>query len=261
MFEVHAYPIQMEQSESSFHMIVHYTDITQSTKLQGQIIQSEKMAALGLLAGNIAHELNNPLTGIKSLAQILISEVGKDHVSFSDLHEIEQAAQRSEQIIKNLLDFSSLHDSQKQKVSLRDVVQKTLPFLKTTMRYQSTQIELEEGEDDVEVEPQLLQQVIFNLVNNACQAMGDTGTLTLSSTILSDFVQVSVRDTGPGIPLEIRDAIFAPFFTTKEEGLGTGLGLSMSRSIIEKFGGTLYLNEQWTSGSEFIIRLPRVGKR
>ncbi len=257
MFEVHAYPIQIMPSERSFHMIVHYTDITQGTKLQGQIIQSEKMAALGLLAGNIAHELNNPLTGIKSLAQILVTEVGKEHVSFSDLQEIEQAALRSEQIIKNLLDFSSLHESKKEIVSLREVVQKTLPFLKTTMRYHRSVIELDEGNDLIEVEPQLLQQVIFNLVNNACQAMGDTGELTLTSQVTESAVELMVRDTGPGVPAEIREAIFAPFFTTKEEGLGTGLGLSMSRSIIEKFSGKLYLHEQYTEGSEFIIRLPK----
>jgi two-component system, NtrC family, sensor kinase len=258
MFEVHSYPILIEPSEKKFHMIVHYTDITQSTKLQGQIIQSEKMAALGLLAGNIAHELNNPLTGIRSLAQILMKEIGSQHVVYSDLKEIEQAAQRSELIIKNLLDFSSLHESRKEEVSLHSIVEKTLPFLKTTMRYHQSHIDLAKEDDFVDVEPQLLQQVIFNLVNNACQAMGDEGVLTLSSYVDSKHVFFSVKDTGPGIPQEIREAIFAPFFTTKEEGQGTGLGLSMSRSIVEKFGGQLYLNESCTEGSEFIIRLPKV---
>jgi nitrogen-specific signal transduction histidine kinase len=260
MFEVHAYPIRLNPDEDSQHMIVHYTDITQATKLQGQIIQSEKMAALGLLAGNIAHELNNPLTGIKSLAQILIPEVGEKHISFSDLGEIEQAALRSEQVIRNLLDFSSLQDPKKEVISLREVVQKTLPFLKTTMRYHSTAIELAESDDYIDVEPQLLQQVIFNLVNNACQAMGETGKLTLSSTIDKERIEFRVSDTGPGVPLEIREAIFSAFFTTKEEGQGTGLGLSMSRSIVEKFGGQLFLDETVTQGSEFVIRLPLVRK-
>jgi two-component system, NtrC family, sensor kinase len=260
MFEVHAYPIRLNPNEDSQHMIVHYTDITQATKLQGQIIQSEKMAALGLLAGNIAHELNNPLTGIKSLAQILISEVGATHVSRSDLVEIEQAALRSEQVIRNLLDFSSLQEPKKEVISLREVVQKTLPFLKATMRYTNTAIELEEVDDNIEVEPQLLQQVIFNLVNNACQAMGETGALTLSSRVGQDSIEFRVRDTGPGVPIEIREAIFNAFFTTKDEGQGTGLGLSMSRSIVEKFGGKLYLDETILEGSEFVIRLPRVRK-
>ena len=261
MFEVHAYPIRLNPEEDSQHMIVHYTDITQATKLQGQIIQSEKMAALGLLAGNIAHELNNPLTGIKSLAQILLSEVGEKHVSFSDLGEIEQAAFRSEQVIRNLLDFSSLQEPKKEVISLREVVQKTLPFLKTTMRYHSTAIELEESDDYIDVEPQLLQQVIFNLVNNACQAMGETGKLTLSSAIDKNIIEFRVIDTGPGVPVEIREAIFSAFFTTKEEGQGTGLGLSMSRSIVEKFGGRLFLDEAVTQGSEFVIRLPLVRKQ
>lgn len=261
LFEVHAYPIEMEPSEQSLHTIVHYADMTQAIKLQGQIIQSEKMSALGLLAGNIAHELNNPLTGIKSLSQILLTEIGPQHVATPDLREIEHAAERSENIIKNLLDFSSLHESEKEKVSLRSVVEKTLPFLKTTMRYHRSHIELQEGDDRVEVEPQLLQQVIFNLVNNACQAMGETGTLTLRSQIQTNEIYFSVHDTGPGVPPSIREAIFTPFFTTKEEGQGTGLGLSMSRSIIEKFDGKLYLNEEKREGTEFVIVLPKVGKK
>ncbi len=269
LFEVHAYPISVEADEKNQHMIVHYADITQATKLQGQIIQSEKMAALGLLAGNIAHELNNPLTGIRSLAQILIAEsqaaqqvtvsaTTAQQQTTNDLKEIEMAAQRSELIIKNLLDFSSLHETQKEKIPFRAIVEKTLPFLKTMMRYHNCHIELTEDNDSVEVEPQLIQQVIFNLVNNACQAMGETGNLTLRSWTDQSSVYFAVRDDGPGIPLHIREAIFTPFFTTKEEGQGTGLGLSLSRSIVEKCGGKLELNEEVAQGSEFVIRLAKV---
>lgn len=258
LFEVHAYPIFAEADEKNQHMIVHYADITQATKLQGQIIQSEKMAALGLLAGNIAHELNNPLTGIRSLSQILIAEQTASEQVGSDLKEIEMAAQRSEHIIKNLLDFSSLHETQKEKIPFREIVEKTLPFLKTMMRYHNCHIELTEDNDTVEVEPQLIQQVIFNLVNNACQAMGETGNLTLRSWTDTKSVYFAVRDDGPGIPQHIREAIFTPFFTTKDEGHGTGLGLSLSRSIVEKCGGKLELNEGITQGSEFVIRLAKV---
>lgn len=257
IYEVHVYPIYLGQQERFANMIIHYADVTQATHLQGRLIQSEKMSAIGLLAGNIAHELNNPLTGIKSLAQILLTEVPASSPVHSDLAEIQAAAERSELIIKNLLEFSSLHAHSVETVSVRGIITKTMPFLKTALRYHNSFIELEEGDDFVVVEPHLLQQVIFNLVNNACQAMGDEGDLSLESKILPQAIEIRVRDTGPGIPLEIRESIFTPFFTTKEEGQGTGLGLSMSRSIIEKFGGKLFLNESLQKGSEFIIHLPR----
>jgi signal transduction histidine kinase len=191
------------------------------------------------------------------LAQILLTEIPKEAPAHNDLIEVQAAANRSEQIIKNLLEFSSLHGDTVELVSVRAMISKTMPFLKTALRYHNSFIDLADGDDTVVAEPHLLQQVIFNLVNNACQAMGDEGDLFLTSRILPASIEILVRDSGPGVPREIREAIFTPFFTTKEEGKGTGLGLSMSRSIIEKFGGTLTLNEKIEKGSEFIIRLPR----
>jgi two-component system, NtrC family, sensor kinase len=259
IFEVNVYPIYLAPGEQSYNSIIHYTDITRAAQLQGQLIQSEKMSAIGLLAGNIAHELNNPLTGIKSLAQILQTEVPNEGTLRQDLKEVEMAAERSEQIIKNLLEFSSFHSSEGlEAISVRKVIMKTLAFLKTAMRYQNSHIELSEDEDMVVMEPHLLQQVIFNLVNNACQAMGDEGDLFLTSEVLPQSIEITVKDTGPGIPAEIRKSIFTPFFTTKEEGKGTGLGLSMSRAIVEKFGGQLVLKENVDKGSEFVITLPKV---
>jgi two-component system, NtrC family, sensor kinase len=260
IYEVHAYPIYMGNQEKFFNMIIHYADVTQATILQSRLVQSEKMSAIGLLAGNIAHELNNPLTGIKSLAQILLTEVPDKSPIYSDLLEIQAAARRSELIIKNLLEFSSLHAQVAEEISVRETISKTMLFLKTALRYHNSFIELAEGDDIIVAEPHLLQQVIFNLVNNACQAMGDEGDLHLETKILADVIEIRVRDTGPGIPKEIREAIFTPFFTTKEEGQGTGLGLSMSRSVIEKFGGSIRLSETLEKGSEFIIQLPRKKK-
>jgi signal transduction histidine kinase len=257
IFEVNVYPIYLAPGEKSYNSIIHYTDVTQATQLHSQLIQSEKMSAIGLLAGNIAHELNNPLTGIKSLAQILQTEVPDQGTLLQDLKEVEMAAERSEQIIKNLLEFSSFQTSEHlEAVSVRTVVLKTLAFLKTAMRYQNSHIELSEEEDLVVIQPHLLQQVVFNLVNNACQAMGDEGDLFLSSQVRGSTIEITVKDTGPGIPAEIRKSIFTPFFTTKEEGKGTGLGLSMSRAIVEKFGGELQLKENVDKGSEFVIILP-----
>lgn len=259
-FDVEAFPIVVEGAMESSNWIVHYKDVTRSANLQGQLVQSEKMAAIGMLAGNIAHELNNPLTGIKSLAQILLSEVPKDSSVHSDLMEVQGASERCEQIIKNLLEFSTGKSNDWIHCSLQDVIKKTLPFLKTAMHYFNSNVDLAQGKDTVFVDPQLLQQVVFNLVNNACQAMGSSGTIHIVSEIDASVVRVRVRDTGPGVPSHLRQEIFAPFFTTKEEGQGTGLGLSVSRSIIEKFKGKLYLNEEIQQGCEFVIELPRSDK-
>lgn len=256
-YEVEAFPIVVEHAAESSNWIVHYKDVTRSVSLQGQLVQSEKMAAIGMLAGNIAHELNNPLTGIKSLAQILLAEVPKDSPVHADLKEVQHASERCEQIIKNLLDFSSGKSNDFVPCSLRDVVNKTLPLLKTAMHYFNSHVVLTDSVDTVHVDPQLLQQVIFNLVNNACQAMGNSGSIFITSEVDKAVVRVRIRDTGPGVPAQLRRDIFAPFFTTKEEGKGTGLGLSVSRSIVEKFQGKLYLNEEILEGSEFVIELPR----
>lgn len=257
VFDVDANPIEIEGALESTNWIVYYKDVTRSAHLQGQLVQSEKMAAIGMLAGNIAHELNNPLTGIKSLTQILLSEIPGDSPVHMDLLEVQNASERCEQIIKNLLDFSTGKSNEFSKNSVRDVVQKTLPLLKTALHYFNSHIDLSTEEDFVDIDPQLFQQVIFNLVNNACQAMGHQGELTIHSEVDTGWVRLRIRDTGPGVPPQLRAEIFAPFFTTKVEGQGTGLGLSVSRSIVEKFKGKLYLNDDVIQGSEFVIELPR----
>ena len=151
-------------------------------------------------------------------------------------------------------------------VSLNEVVRRTLPMLKTAMRDHRSEMLLSEKENEIRVEPHLMQQVVFNLVNNACQAMPDPGTITVETSGEIDpqgrrWSVLKVRDTGVGIPPEIMDSIFEPFFTTKEKGQGTGLGLSMCRSVIEKFGGRIDVESEVGVGTGFTVRLPEVGKK
>ncbi|WP_413290069.1 ATP-binding protein [Bdellovibrio sp. HCB337] len=258
-YQVYSYPVVIESGSRSTNVVNQYVDITESRELYLKVLQSEKMGAIGKLAGHIAHELNNPLTGLRSLAQVLLQEAPKGESLHSDLQEIEKAALRSQKIIKNLLEFSQ-NDSQPQVlISVDEIVEKTLPMLKTALRSHRFQLNLKSREALVEVEPHLLQQVVFNLVNNACQAMKDPGTLTVSAVISSQhprFVELSVRDTGAGIPKDIQNKIFEAFFTTKKEGLGTGLGLSMSRSIVERFGGEIRFDSEMGKGTVFYINLP-----
>lgn len=258
--EVHSYPIRMEGDAIVTNVINHYVDVTSARELHGRVVQSEKMAAIGLLAGNIAHELNNPLTGIRSLAQVLLAELEPETQLHSDVLEVEKAGARSQKIIENLLDFSKGGSDDRQvPVSLNEVVLRTLPMLKTAMREHRSEIHLCEDDVDVRVEPHLMQQVVFNLVNNACQAMDAVGTITVETLVnKSGQCELRVSDTGQGIPAEIRDSIFEPFFTTKEEGKGTGLGLSMSRNVIQKFGGEIQVESEPGHGATFIVSLPRV---
>lgn len=260
-FEVHSYPIRMDNDAVVTNVINYYVDVTSARELHGRVVQSEKMAAIGLLAGNIAHELNNPLTGIRSLAQVLLAELPEKGQLHADVAEVEKAAARSQKIIENLLEFSKGEGDERQvQVSLNEIVSRTLPMLKTAMREHRSELYLCEEPVDVRVEPHLMQQVVFNLVNNACQAMPETGTITIETASVSGGAcELRVSDTGHGIPPEIRDSIFEPFFTTKEEGQGTGLGLSMSRNVIEKFGGVIELRSEPGQGTTFIVRLPRVG--
>ncbi len=260
ILEVHSYPILLEGGGQITNVVNQYVDITQSRELYLRMLQSEKMGAIGLLAGHIAHELNNPLTGLRSLSQVLIATTPEGELK-SDLQEIEKATARSQQIIRNLLDFSAEGEQARRLTTYDQIVEKTAPMLKAVMRIHRQEFDLETKDAFIEVEPHLLQQVFFNLVNNACQAMKDPGVLSVRSFVEGSKVVLQVEDSGPGIPEAIREKIFEPFFTTKKEGLGTGLGLSLTKKIVESFGGEIRLKSEIGKGSRFEVRLPKAGEK
>jgi FixJ family two-component response regulator len=180
VYDVLSYPIRLSEDSISTNVINHYVDVTASRELHGRMVQNEKMAAIGSLAGNIAHELNNPLTGIRSLAQVLLAEVPDDGTLKEDIREVEKAAERSQKIIENLLDFSKGDTGHKNvEISLNEIVNRTLPMLKTAMREHRSEVVLTEESVQVKVEPHLMQQVVFNLVNNACQAIAEIGSIAI----------------------------------------------------------------------------------
>lgn len=257
IYQVHSYPVLLDQGTRPTNVVNQYVDITQSRELYLRMLQNEKMGAIGMLAGNIAHELNNPLTGLRALTQVLLQEAPQEGNLHADLVEIEKATARSQRIIKNLLDFSKGEDQPSEYISVDEIIERTLPMLKSALRTHRLEVDLQTLGQTVFVEPHLLQQVVFNLINNACQAMKDPGRLTVTTRSEGKLVIVEIEDTGPGIPPEIQRRIFEPFFTTKKEGHGTGLGLSMSKSIIEKFGGTIQFHNVEPHGSCFTIELPR----
>jgi signal transduction histidine kinase len=226
-----------------------------------QLIQSEKMAAIGLLAGGVAHEINNPLAGILALTQIRLKETPQDSQLAADLKKIEQLAYRCETIVQEILDFSRDAEREgKEPVDLNKMIEKSLHFV--TLQSKECRVEIKK-----DLAPDLppvrgnhnqLQQVFLNLMTNACHAMADGGRISLSTRYARDrgHAELQVADTGCGIPPEEMPRVFDPFFTTKRRGRGTGLGLSISYKIIEDHQGTIRVESRPGEGSVFTVSLP-----
>lgn len=262
VYAVHSYPIRLEQGEYATTAVNHYVNVTEALSLQEKIVQTEKMAALGHLAGHIAHELNNPLTGIRGLAQVWRAQSSLSETIRSDLKEIESAAERSQTIITNLLNFSRAGQNEvQQDVDFNEVVRRTLPLLKTALHQHGLNVEYVEEPAWVKADAQLLSQIIFNLVKNACQAMNEKGQIGVRLFSLEkdgvDSWALEVSDTGVGMNEEQMESLFTPFFTTKGKGEGTGLGLSLSQSLVQKFGGEIAAVSTVGAGSTFTVILPK----
>ncbi|MBL7545686.1 MAG: GHKL domain-containing protein [Bdellovibrionaceae bacterium] len=242
--------------EASF---VHtYKDQTESNRLQLELIHKKKMATIGKLAGHLSHELNNPLTGIRSMAQVLMKEAEAESnpQALKDLTEIESAAQRSLSVIRNFIEFSD----NKNCIELTDIhklIERTIPLMKTSLRNHILLKDLNAQKYSARVNPSLFQQVLFNLIKNAIQSMGEKGRVQIqTSNPTSTVIRVSVSDTGKGIPKAVQHLIFQPFFTTKDKTQGNGLGLSIVRSIVESFHGQISFTSEEGVGTQFHIELP-----
>lgn len=258
VYEVHAFPYSADKGDS---LVMHYRDISESERLQEELVQQEKMAAIGMLAGGIAHEINNPLGGILAFTQLMIRDLKEGNSMKGDLEEIERAAVRCKKIVSDLLDFSRLsRPKDRQQLDVNPLLEKLFPFLK--MEFKSWNIDLV-----TQLDPDIpriigsanqLQQVFLNLITNACHAMPKGGKLTVRTESKGDRSQVIVKviDTGVGIPKENVSKIFDPFFTTKEPGKGTGLGLSVSYRIIKDHKGSIVVDSVVGKGTTFTVTLP-----
>jgi len=233
---------------------------TQKIKeMQSSLIRSEKLASLGELVAGIAHEINNPLTGILMFASMAKDSPELPEDLHGDLEQIVNETQRCAQIVRGLLDFGRETSPQKRLDSVNRIMDRTLSLIQHQASFQNISIvrNYQETIPDIEVDPNQLEQVYMNVVINASQAMPHGGTMTITTGVDSAQSQVVIRvsDTGCGIPEENLERIFDPFFTTKEQK-GTGLGLSVSYGIIENHGGTIEVESQLGVGTSFIIRLP-----
>ncbi len=229
-------------------------------RMQAQLIRSEKLASLGEIVAGIAHELNNPLTGVLVLASLLEQEGKLDPELQDDVATIVHETKRCARIVKGLLEFSRETTPQKTPADLTQIMEKSLALIGTQSIFHDVRIErdYEENLPRAMVDPHQLEQVFINILLNAAQAMSGGGTLTLSARTAGPDLRISIADTGAGIPAEHLGRIFDPFFTTKEHG--TGLGLAVSYGIVETHGGMIEVESRPEQGTTFAIRLPVSGE-
>jgi len=256
-------PLPVMQSRDETQSVVEAFNkmISELEKRQDQLVQAQKLSSLGILTSGIAHQLNNPLNNISTSCQILQEERDEGNSEFSGklLKNIEQEVDRARDIVKGLLEFSREREFQLNWVNLENLVIRTTRLI-TSQLPAGVEIFTEIPEDlDIYADAQKLQEVLLNLLLNAAQAMpNEVGRITITASEDKGVkeVEILVKDSGCGIPEDDLPHIFDPFFSTKEVGYGTGLGLSVAHGIIEQHKGTLSVKSKVDEGSVFTIRLP-----
>ncbi|UCE34087.1 MAG: cache domain-containing protein [Deltaproteobacteria bacterium] len=232
---------------------------------ENRLIQSEKQASMGRLAAGVAHEINNPLTGVLTFTRILLrsKDIGEKNLSY--LQKIAESTVRVKNIVKGLLDFSRQTALDREPTEINRLIRGVISALENQALIKGVSIEFNAGENlpMLTMDRNQIQSVLINLIINAFDAMEQGGTIAISTGIslsASDTgkrgVEITVTDNGCGIPPEDLDKLFEPFFTTKEVGKGTGLGLAVSYGIVQRHGGTIRVQSEVGRGSAFTIWLP-----
>ncbi len=223
-----------------------------------QMNRSEQLAAIGRLAAGVAHEINNPLTAVLTFAHLLRDKHGSDRQDRQDLDMVINEATRAAEIVRDLLDFARERPVQWDLVDLNEITRQTIHLVRSHKQARQVKIieELNGGLPLINGDQNQLQQVLINLLLNACEAMPEGGTLTVRSRRSPHQAIIEVIDTGHGIKPEHAGRIFEPFFTTKPVGKGTGLGLSVSYGIVSQHNGTLEFESQEGKGTTFRMALP-----
>src|SRR5216684_1272648 len=244
-------------------VVVLVEDVTDQQALESQLIQSEKLAAVGQLVSGVAHELNNPLTSIAGLSEFLLEQKELGKKDRGHLQVIQEQAVRAGRIVRNLLTFARKGSGEQLPVDLNDVIRRTLSLTSYDMKLNDITVtrELSGALPEVMGDRHGLQQVVLNLITNAAQAVAENPRERAREITVSTWfdgqVHLRVADTGPGIPEQVLQSVFTPFFTTKEPGKGTGLGLSITYSIVESHGGHITIEPAGTTGgAAFRVDLP-----
>ena len=229
---------------------------------ENRLIQAAKLAAVGEMAAGIAHELNNPLTSVMGFAELVLEDMSEGSESRQDLETVIREARRARDVVRRLLDFARQSESSRARASLNEVVEDVVALSRHLIHTSGIElkIDLEKELPWVLIDSNQMKQVLINLVHNALQAMPDGGEMEIKTSNASrnnrDWVTVSVQDTGVGIPQLEQARIFEPFYTTKGNQGGTGLGLSVTYGIITDHGGQIDVTSQPDAGAKFTVWLP-----
>jgi two-component system cell cycle sensor histidine kinase/response regulator CckA len=267
------YASRREDRGRAIGLIVHLIDATEQKRLEAQFAQSQKMQAVGLLAGGIAHDFNNLLTAMIGFCDLLLLRHKAGDQSFADIMQIKQNANRAANLVRQLLAFSRQQTLQPRVLDVTDVLAELSHLLRRLIG-ENIELMMEHGRDlkFVRVDAGQLEQVIINLAVNARDAMLEGGRLLIRTRNITTtepisrgvevmppgpYVLIEIADTGSGIPADILDRIFEPFFSTKAVGSGTGLGLSTVYGIVRQTGGFVFVDSTLGKGTNFRIYLPQ----
>ena len=238
-------------------------DVSDEKVLLQQVLQQEKLAAIGQLVSGVAHELNNPLAGVMAFSQLLLAtEMNEEQQQAAET--IQNEGRRAAKIVNNLLTFARQHPPERSPVNINQVLRDTIALRRYAMQSGQVQVDtqLDDGLPPTWADPTQLQQVFLNLLTNAEHAVGQNSgakRVQIRTARAGAMILVSIGDNGPGIPDDQRDRIFNPFFTTKPVGQGTGLGLSLTDGIVREHGGRIRVESAPGAGATFIVELPLVG--
>ena len=228
------------------------------TQLQEQLRHADRLATIGQLAAGVAHELNEPLGSILGFAQLAQKQPRLSNQVKEDIEKIMKASLHAREVVKKLMLFARQMPPQKTRVKLNQIIEEGLYFLESRCEKEGIKVVrlLSQGIPEITADPAQLTQVLVNLVVNAIQAMPNGGKLTVKTEVSNDHVKFTIKDTGIGMGNKALKKIFLPFFTTKNVGQGTGLGLPVVHGIVTSHGGTIHVESKEGSGSTFEIKLP-----
>jgi PAS domain S-box-containing protein len=257
--EVSTFPIFNDKGEvvASVHVA---RDVTERKKMEGQLIVTDRLASIGELASGIAHELNNPLTGVIGFSDLLLDRDLPDDIK-EDIEVINREAKRTAGVVRNLLTFARKHETEKKPVNINSIIEKVLELRAYEQKVNNIEVNTQFAPDLPEViaDGFQLQQVFINIIINAEHFMIEAhgrGMLNITTERVENTIKASFADDGPGIAKENLGHLFDPFFTTKEAGKGTGLGLSICHGIITEHGGRIYAKSELGKGATFVVELP-----
>ena len=238
--------------------VIIVDDKTERIKLEDQLIQSEKLTSIGLLAAGVAHEVNTPLAVISSYSQMLYKQLHQEEPKAKILDKIIKQSFRASEIVNSLLNFSRTNGTEFRLVELHGIIADTLSLLEHQFKTAKIRVKKEFSSNSLQIygNPGKLQQVFLNLFINAKDAMPGGGDLVIRTSSFDSAFQVEVVDTGIGIPEDQISKIYDPFYTTKELGRGTGLGLSVSYGIIQEHSGKISADSKPGVGTRFVLELP-----